>query len=422
MRVHVLDSTLFKEEDDLLTEILSRSDEGAIDALVLIGINSNRRSINSKLKELDIATQCVFGNRMDIFLDRPSVIDFTLGLRGIPQYEIWTHDSEPREMTVDLELFDLLKHLKESVENYRTDTQKYNLSKLSQYFRHSKTTMNTSIEFFEQQYGIFNRLLEAIFCNGGIGSSQELFRSLSNDVGITRLDEFKSIVDFCSRELPVLKIRSPAIAEQLCKILNVYSLAHAARNDGFELPDQRQAASTFLWLAAFLTIYAKGRLAEHQSFPAFLATFRVFELISYALLLQFSLLEFRRSRNEVILALNDNKVSGFGPAWGELKSKVLKPRNICTEGKLKELDLFIKLRNNLVLVHGLRYVNEKMSAKFLAEILKYASDIESKLGHDVLPFKEKLERFQTAHCYDVATIAIETISDSLSIEGSLFAN
>ena len=99
--------------------------------------------------------------------------------------------------------------------------------------------------------------MESIFCTGGIGSSNELFRSLSNDVGITRLDEFKLIVDFCSRKLPVLKFKSPAIAEQLCKILNVYSLAHAARNDGFELPSREEAASTFLWLAAFLTIYAK---------------------------------------------------------------------------------------------------------------------------------------------------------------------
>ncbi len=422
MLIHVLDSTLFKDEDGLLYEILDRNEKGAIDALVLIGINSNRESISSNLEDLRIATQCVFGNRMDIFLDRPSVLDFTLGLRGIPQYEIWTHDSGPREMTVDSELFDLLKLLKESVENYRTDTQKYNLSKLSQYFRHSKTSMSTSIEFFERQYGIFNRLMESIFCTGGIGSSNELLLSLSNDVGITRLDEFKLIVDFCSRVLPSLKKNSPAIAEQLCKILNVYSLAHAARNDGFELPSQDQAASTYLWLAAFLTIYAKGRLAEHQSFPAFLATFRVFELISYALLLHFSRLEFRRSSNEVFLTLNINRVSGFGPAWSELKSGVLKPSNICTEGKLKELDLFIKLRNSLVLVHGLRYVNEKMTAKYLSDVLKFATDIETKLGPRVLPFKEKLERFQSVHCYDVATIAVETISKSLSIDGSLFTN
>ena len=149
MLIHVLDSTLFKDEDGLLYEILDRNEKGAIDALVLIGINSNRESISSRLEELRIATQCVFGNQMDIFLDRPSVLDFTLGLRGIPKYEIWTHDSEPREMTVDSELFELLELLKESVENYRTDTQKYNLSKLSQYFRHSKTSMRTSIEFFE---------------------------------------------------------------------------------------------------------------------------------------------------------------------------------------------------------------------------------------------------------------------------------
>ena len=85
--------------------------------------------------------------------------------------------------------------------------------------------------------------------------------------------------------------------------------------------------------------------------------------------MNFTLLEFRRSRNEVFLALNDNKISGFGPAWGKLKSEVLKPRNICTANKLNELDRFIKIRNSLVLVHGLRYVNEKISAKYLSEVL-----------------------------------------------------
>ena len=79
MRIHVLDSTRFENTDDLLTEILSRSENGSIDALVLVDPELEIEAFIRKLEDLGIMIHPVIGNQMPTFCDRPSIIDLMLG-------------------------------------------------------------------------------------------------------------------------------------------------------------------------------------------------------------------------------------------------------------------------------------------------------------------------------------------------------
>ena len=415
MRIHVLDSTRFEDTDDLLTEILSRSENGSIDALVLIDPELEIEAFIKKLEDLGIMIHPVVGNQMPTFCDRPSIIDLMLGSQGVSSYEIWTHDSEPQKLFIDPKLLDLLGRLKEATEGGRVDIQKYLLSDLSSFFQRSHKSMSVSVKFFENQYSILNRLLEDIFCKGGIASSNELLILGLNSNSLTSLDEFRLIVNGCNKIMPVLHAGSPTIALKLKNIRDVYSMAHATLDNENGWQDPNKAASCFVWVAAFLAIYAQTRLAEYQSFSVFLAAFRIFELISYALLLKASVIEFRNGK-ELVFTGDDSKLMGFGKAWGLCKQK-LKRQKICTMKRLEQLDEFIELRNNLLLIHGLGYVNKELAAKYLSEVHGYAADIEKKMDRQ-LQFDSKVKRFQSVHCHDVASMAIESVKESLSIQGS----
>ncbi len=417
MRIHVLDSTRFADTDDLFTEVLSRIEQAPINLLVLVEPKLDCESLIGKLRDLGILTRLIVGDQTSPFCKRPSIIDLMLGSQGISSYEIWVNDQEPQELVIDQEFLNLLDRLKASATHGRTDIQKHLLSDLSRFFQKPHESMDVSVRFFESQYNVLDQLLEEIFRSNGIASSNELRGLVRNSKDMTPLYEFSFIVNQCNRRLPTLKAHSPTVALKLEEIKRAYSMAYDAHGNEGEWLDPNRAASCLIWIAAFLAIYAQGRLAEHQSFSAFLATFRTLELISHALLLKTELIEFRRHRNNMVLALAEDgsRLTAFGTAW-ELCRRKLKQRNTCTENQLELLDEIIEFRNNLLLVHGLRYVNKQLAHKYLEAVLRYAIDVESKVDRS-LKFGPKFALFKSVHCYDVAAMAIESVKESLSIQG-----
>lgn len=417
MRIHVLDSTRFEDTDDLLTEVLSRREQAPINLLVLVEPELDCESLIGKLRDLGILTRLIVGNQISPFCVRPSIIDMMLGLRGISSYEIWVNDQDPQELVIDQKFLDLLDRLKVSANHGRTDIQKHLLSDLSSFFQKPHESMDVSVRFFKSQYNVLDQLLEEIFRSNEIASSNELRGLVRNSNDLTSLDEFRFIVNQCNRRLPALRATSPTIALKLEEIKRAYSMAYDAHGNEGEWPDPSRAASCLIWVAAFLAIYAQGRLAEHQSFSAFLATFRTLELISHALLLKTELIEFRRHRNNAVLAItgDERKLTAFGMAWRLCRRK-LKQGNTCTDNQLELLDEIIEFRNNLLLVHGLRYVNKQLAHKYLEAVLRYAIDVENKMDRS-LEFEPKFELFKSVHCYDVAAMAIESVKESLSIQG-----
>lgn len=419
MRIHVLDSTHFSDTDDLLTEVLSRREQAPIDVLVLVEPELDCESLIRELRDLGILTQLIVGNQMSPFCERPSIIDMMLGSRGISNYEIWVNDQSPEKLVIDQKFLGLLDRLKKSAEHGRTDIQKHLLSDLSRFFQKPQEPMSVSVRFFEKHYNVLDQFLEKIFRSNGIASSNELRGLVRNSNDLTSLDEFSFIVNQCNRILPALRSNSPTVAHKIEQIKRVYSIAYGAHDDEGEGEwlDPNKAASCLISIAAFLAIYAQGRLAEHQSFSAFLATFRTLELISHALLLKTGSIEFRKYGNNIFLTLTEDerKLTAFGPAW-KLCRQELKQGNICTENQLELLDEIIEFRNNLLLIHGLRYVNKQLVHKYLGAVFRYATDVENKMDHS-LQLEAKLQLFKSAHCYDVAAMAIESVKESLSIQG-----
>lgn len=417
VRIHVLDNARFADTDDLLTEVLSRREQAPITMLVLVEPELDCESLIRELRNLGVTTQLVVGNQTAPFCERPSIIDMMLGSWGISSYEIWVNDQDPQELVVDPKFLDLLDCLKVSANHGRTDIQKYLLSDLSNFFQKPHESMSVSVRFFEKQYNVLDQLLEEIFRSNGIASSNELRGLVRNSNDLTSLDEFCFIVNQCNKRLPALKTNSPTIAQKLEKIKRAYSTAYSARGNEGEWLDPNKAASCLIWIAAFLALYAQGRLAEHQSFSGFLATFRTLELITHALLLKSELIEFRRHGNNMVLVFTEDgrKLTGFGTAWNLCRRK-LKKEDVCTEKQLILLDEIIEFRNNLLLIHGLRYVNKQLSHKYLEAVIRYATDVENKMDHS-LEFGPKLKLFESAHCYDMAAMVIESVKESLSIQG-----
>ena len=295
------------------------------------------------------------------------------------------------------------------------------LSKLSSLFQNS-IEMSAPIYYFEKQYRVFHRLLQNIFVNGDIANLKKLGRSWNDGADVVRLEEFNTIFEMCSVTNLHLNRSSPTISSYLMQIAGVYSTAHSSAFNGHGIPNSTQASTSFLWLAAFLFLYAEGRLHEKQNMLALLATFRVLELVSYSILLSYSLIEYRRIRNDRVLTFlsTNEQIKGFGPTWHELKLGVIKTENLCKPNRVQALDEFIQMRNRSLLIHGARFVNTQLAEKYFYEVGGFIGDIESNLNRKKLrlfDFTKKYKYFKSAHCYDIAKLAIDSVAEVLDIDG-----
>ena len=423
MQVHLVDTRNVKgvDEDKVLFEILERNEKGSIDILVLIGYEFCQKKFLAELKNIDVHASCIFSNQLTLFTTHPSIIDFFLGLQSIKEYEFWLNSSQPDYVSVDSNIVQLFECLKSDVSSGRYDRQKFLLSRLSNIFQNS-IEMSAPINYFEEQYGVFRRLLQNIFINGDIANLKKLGRSWKDGADVVRLEEFNTILKKCSDTTLYLDRKSPTISSYLKKIAGVYSTAHSSAFDGHGLPHSGQASTSFLWLAAFLFLYAEGRLHEKQNMLALLATFRVLELVSYSILLSYSLIEYRRIRNDRVLVFlsTNEQIKGFGPTWHELKLGVLKTENLCKSNRVQALDEFIQMRNRSLLIHGARFVNTQLAEKYFYEVWGFIEDIESNLNRKKLrlfDFTKKYKYFKSAHCYDIAKLAIDSVAEVLDIDG-----
>ena len=424
MQVHLVDTKKYVkgvDEDQLLFEILERDDNGSIDVLVLLGYEFCQKKFLAELKNIDIRARCIFSNQLTLFTTHPSIIDFFLGLQSIKEYEFWLDSFQPNYVSIDSKIVQLFECLKSDVRNGRYDRQIFLLSRLSNLFQNS-IEMSVPIYYFEKQYRVFHGLLQNIFINGDIANLKKLGRSWNDGADVVRLEEFNTIFKMCSDADLYLNRRSPTISSYLKKIAGVYSTAHSSAFDGNGLPHSSQASTSFLWLAAFLFLYAEGRLHEKQNMLALLATFRVLELVSYSILLSYSLIEFRRIRSNRVLAFlrTDEQIKGFGPAWHKLKFDVLKTGNLCKTNRIQAIDEFIHIRNGLLLIHGTRFVNTQLAKKYICEVWGFIEDIESNLNKKNLKFFDftnKYNYFKSTHCYDVAKLAIDSVAEVLDIDG-----
>ena len=297
LQVHLVDTRNVNgvDEDQILLDILGRNENGSIDFLVLVGYEFCQKKFLVDLKNIDVHARCIFSNQLTLFTTRPSIIDFFLGLQSIKEYEFWLDSSQPDYVSIDSNIVQLFECLKSDVRNGRYDRQMFLLSRLSNLFQNS-IEMSAPINYFEKQYRVFHRLLQNIFINGDIANLKKLGRSWNDGADVVRLEEFNTIFEMCSVTNLHLNRSSPTISSYLMKIAGVYSTAHSSAFNGHGIPHSSQASTSFLWLAAFLLLYAEGRLHEKQNMLALLATFRVLELVSYSILLSYSLIEYRRIR------------------------------------------------------------------------------------------------------------------------------